>query len=77
MSLPLQWAQEAAVMYDYYPTTRGVQAAAEDELKQAQMIAAGKEELADVQQRRHLPEDEKQLHTLLMTEGAVSYTHLV
>lgn len=69
MSLPLQWAQEAAVMYDYYPTTRGVQAAVEDELKQAQMIAAGKEELADVQQRRHLPEDEKQLHTLLMTEG--------
>ena len=30
MSLPLQWAQEAAVMYDYYPTTRGVQAAVED-----------------------------------------------
>ena len=69
MSLPLQWAQEAAVMYDYYPTGRGVQAAVEEELKQAQMIAAGKEELADVQQRSRLPEDEKQLHTLLMTEG--------
>ena len=23
MSLPLQWQQEAAVMYDYYPTPRG------------------------------------------------------
>lgn len=69
MSLPLQWQQEAAVMYDYYPTPRGVHAAVEEELKQIQMIAAGKEELERVQERSRLPEDEKQLHTLLMTEG--------
>lgn len=69
MSLPLQWQQEAAVMYDYYPTPRGVHASVEEELKQIQMIAAGKEELERVQERSRLPEDEKQLHTLLMTEG--------
>ena len=69
MSLPLQWQQEAAVMYDYYPTPRGVHASVEEELKQIQMIAAGKEELERVQERSCLPEDEKQLHTLLMTEG--------
>ena len=69
MSLPLQWQQEAAVMYDYYPTPRGVHAAVEEELKQIQMIAAGKEELQRVQERSRLPEDEKQLHALLMAEG--------
>ena len=27
MSLPLQWSQEAAVMYDYAPTPRGIHGA--------------------------------------------------
>ena len=35
MSLPLQWAQEAAVMYDYAPTPRGIHNAVEDMLKEA------------------------------------------
>ena len=35
MSLPLQWAQEAAVMYDYAPTPRGIHTAVEEMLKEA------------------------------------------
>lgn len=70
MSLPLQWAQEAAVMYDYYPTPRGIHTAVEEALKrEKELVRPGEEELAQVQQRRKLPEDEKQLHSLLMTEG--------
>lgn len=70
MSLPLQWAQEAAVMYDYAPTPREIHAAVEEALKlEKEQIRAGAEELAQVQVRRKLPEDEKQLHSLLMTEG--------
>lgn len=70
MSLPLQWAQEAAVMYDYSPTPRGIHAAVEEALKQEkELVRPGEEELAQVQQRNKLPEDEKQLHALLMTEG--------
>lgn len=70
MSLPLQWAQEAAVMYDYTPTPRGIHTAVEEALKQEkELIRPGEEELTQVQQRRRLPEDERQLHSLLMTEG--------
>ncbi|MCM1543238.1 MAG: DEAD/DEAH box helicase [Blautia sp.] len=70
MSLPLQWAQEAAVMYDYAPTPRGIHAAVEEALKgEKELVRPGEAELAHVQERRKLPEDEKQLHSLLMTEG--------
>lgn len=70
MSLPLQWAQEAAVMYDYAPTPRGIHAAVEEALKQEkELVRPGEAELAHVQERSKLPEDEKQLHSLLMTEG--------
>lgn len=70
MSLPLQWSQEAAVMYDYAPTPRGIHGAVEEALKkEKQLIQAGERELAQVQERNRLPKDEKQLHTLLMTEG--------
>lgn len=74
MSLPLQWAQEAAVMYDYAPTPRGIHAAVEDGLKaEAQLLQPGDRELVQVQEnilsREKLPEDERQLHALLMTEG--------
>ncbi|MDE5892070.1 MAG: DEAD/DEAH box helicase [Acetatifactor sp.] len=76
MSLPLQWSQEAAVMYDYAPTPRGIHAAVEEALQQEKMLRKekellrpGQEELAQVQERGKLPQDEKQLHTLLMTEG--------
>lgn len=74
MSLPLQWAQEANVMYDYAPTPRGIHEAVREELQEAlkrqtNLIVPGGEELAAVQANEKLPQDEKQLHTLLMTEG--------
>lgn len=78
MSLPLQWAQEAAVMYDYAPTPRGIHAAVEDALREASrsetaLLQPGSQELLEVQEnillREKLPKDEQQLHALLMTEG--------
>lgn len=70
MSLPLQWAQEAAVMYDYAPTPRGIHTAVEEALAQEkELVRPGEAELAQVQERKKLPEDERQLHSLLMTEG--------
>ncbi len=70
MSLPLQWSQEAAVMYDYAPTPRGIHGAVEEALeKEKHLIQPGDSELLEVQERSRLPQDEKQLHTLLMTEG--------
>lgn len=70
MSLPLQWSQEAAVMYDYAPTPRGIYGAVEEALKQeAHLLKPGAAELSQVQERERLPKDEKQLHSLLMTEG--------
>ena len=78
MSLPLQWAQEAAVMYDYAPTPRKIHTAVEEALKeslqlQEKLLQPGSQELLQVQEnilyREKLPKDERQLHTLLMTEG--------
>lgn len=77
MSLPLQWAQEAAVMYDYAPTPRGVYGAVEETLKrqkalmekERELLSPGEKELSETMIREKLPENEKQLHSLLMTEG--------
>lgn len=70
MSLPLQWEQEAAVMYDYSPTPRGIHGAVEEELKkQKELLHPGEQELTQVQKREKLPKDAGQLHSLLMTEG--------
>lgn len=70
MSLPLQWAQEAAVMYDYAPTPRKIHAAVEEALQQEkELLRPGERELSQMGVREKLPEDEKQLHSLLMTEG--------
>ncbi|MCI8918845.1 MAG: DEAD/DEAH box helicase [Eubacterium sp.] len=79
MSLPLQWAQEAAVMYDYAPTPRGIHHAVEEALSQEgalqqdeALLQPQDSELLKAQQRDEglrLPENEKQLHSLLMTEG--------
>lgn len=69
MSLPLQWGQEAAVMYDYAPTPRGIHAAVEEALN---LLRPDSRELAQAQGRDSflkLPSDEQQLHSLLMTEG--------
>lgn len=70
MSLPLQWAQEAAVMYDYAPTPGGIHAAVDEALRQEkELLPPGEKELAGIQERKKLPEDERALHSLLMTEG--------
>ncbi len=70
MSLPLQWGQEAAVMYDYAPTPRGIYGAVEEALqKERDLLRPGEKELMEVQARSRLPKDEKQLHSLLMAEG--------
>lgn len=69
MSFLLRQQTEAANMYDYSPTPMGIHKATEEALKEATMIAPEPEHLARVSERRHLPEDEKQLHSLLMIEG--------
>lgn len=70
MSLPLQWSQEAAVMYDYAPTPGGIHGAVEEELKrEKELVRPGNQELKQVQERQKLPKDAGQLHSLLMTEG--------
>lgn len=70
MSLPLQWGQEAAMMYDYAPTPRGIhEAVAEAFRQEKELVRPDSRELLLVQERGRLLQDEKQLHTLLMTEG--------
>jgi ATP-dependent Lhr-like helicase len=69
MSFLLRQQTEAANMYDYSPTPRGIHQAVEEALKEARLIAPAPEHLLRVSERRRLPEDEKQLHTLLMIEG--------
>lgn len=69
MSLLLRQQTEASMMYDYTPTPSGIIKATEESLKQVQMIAPAAEQLALVSERLKLPEDENQLHSLLMMEG--------
>lgn len=73
MSLPFQWGQEAAVMYDYAPTPREIYGAVEEALKQEKnLLRPDDQELMEVQKRERIPENEKQLHSFLMTEGDLS-----
>jgi ATP-dependent Lhr-like helicase len=69
LSLPLRRQTEATMLYDYSPTPMGIHIATEEALKQVQMLAPSPEQLAFVSERRRLPEDDKQLHSLLMMEG--------
>ncbi|SHH66800.1 ATP dependent helicase, Lhr family [Sporobacter termitidis DSM 10068] len=69
LSMPLRHQTEAAMMYDYAPTTAGIQLASRESLDQLQAIPPGSEQLAQAAGRPRLPEDENQLHTLLMIEG--------
>ena len=69
MSFLLRQQTEAANMYDYSPTPMGIHKATEEALKEATLITPEPEHLARVSERRQLPEDEKQLHSLLMIEG--------
>ena len=69
MSLPLQWQVEAAEMYEYAPATPGIRQAVYDELKYLEGIRPAPEALEKQQERTRLPQDEAQLHSILMTEG--------
>mgnify|MGYP000919088728 CR=1 FL=1 len=68
MSFLLRRQTEAAMMYDYSPTPRSLHAAVEEGIK-ASMLAPDPEHLAQSHARTKLPENESQLHTLLMIEG--------
>ena len=76
MSFLLRQQTVAAMMYDYTPTPRGLQAAVEDNLKGAAAdltpIAPDAEQLALSSGRTKQPESENQLHTLLMIEGDIT-----
>ena len=69
MSLPLQWQVEAAEMYEYTPATPGIRQAAYEELKEIEMRKPFAGELEKAGERKKLPQDSMQLHTLLMMEG--------
>ena len=69
MSLPLQWQVEAAEMYEYAPVTPGIRQAVYDELKYLEGIRPAPAALEKQLERTKLPQDEAQLHSLLMTEG--------
>ena len=76
MCLPLRRAAEAELMYAYAPTTDAVLAAASLAAKEALKEAEKKlkptpKQLERLSERTQLPEDERQLHTLLMVEGDV------
>ncbi|MDR1665029.1 MAG: DEAD/DEAH box helicase [Clostridiales bacterium] len=71
MSLPLRREAESAFMYNYFPGTRNIGEAAAQALKDVQKLKPASEQLARASERKKRPEDEKQLHSLLMTEGDV------
>ncbi|MDR2750079.1 MAG: DEAD/DEAH box helicase [Clostridiales bacterium] len=67
MSLPFRRKAESEFMYDYYPVTARVANSAEEEA--SKLLAPDPGLIAKASERARLPEDEKQLHSLLMTEG--------
>lgn len=69
MSLPLQYQVEAANMYDYSPTPSGIHKAVDAALDRAELVRPDLAQLERISQRRRLPDDERQLHSLLMIEG--------
>ena len=69
MSLPLRRQTEADMMYDYAPTPLNIHKATAAALKKVEGITPAPEQLANVYERAKLPEDEQQLHSLLMMEG--------
>ena len=76
MSMPLEWKVEGDQMYNYNPMPASVYKAVEEGLSQAEMIQPETSQLEAVSERRSLPEDAMQLHSLLMTEGDLIYGDL-
>lgn len=69
MSLSLRRQTESDMMYDYAPTPQNIHQATAAALKKVEGITPAPEQLASVSERTSLPEDEQQLHSLLMMEG--------
>lgn len=69
MSLPLRHRTEGSMVYEYSPTPSGIHVAVRESLERTQMIAPAPEQLARVSERARLPENERELHTMLMIEG--------
>lgn len=69
LSLTLRRQTEASMMYDYAPTPLGVHIASKEEVNEIAMMNPSMDQLEQVTKRTNLPEDEKQLHSLLMMEG--------
>ena len=70
MSFILRNKTEASLMYDYTPTPPGIVRVTENRMEDRKdLIVPAKEQLQKAEERRKLPDDEEQLHTLLMIEG--------
>lgn len=70
MSFLLRQKTEESLMYDYTPTPTGIIRATESKLSEVKnLITPDAYQLERVQERRKLPEDAKQLHSMLMIEG--------
>jgi ATP-dependent Lhr-like helicase len=70
MSLGLRRQAEANFLYEYHPSTKNINQSVAEALKEAEKIKPASEFLAaSHKERRKLPEDENQLHSLLMIEG--------
>lgn len=75
MSLPLRRQTEASMMYDYAPTPHSIHRSTEEALQKVELaqdetlISPAEEQLKQQMERKTLPKDEKQLHSLLMIEG--------
>ncbi|HKM35146.1 MAG TPA: DEAD/DEAH box helicase [Lachnospiraceae bacterium] len=70
MSFLLRKKTEESLMYNYAPMPNGVISTTEMKLLEVKgLLNPDTYQLEKVQERKSLPEDEKQLHTLLMIEG--------
>ncbi|MCL2019735.1 MAG: DEAD/DEAH box helicase [Oscillospiraceae bacterium] len=68
MSLPLRRQAEGFLLYEYFPSTKGVNQSTAEALKEAEKIKPLSEYLSN-KERTKLPENENGLHSLLMIEG--------
>jgi len=68
MCLPLRRAAEMMMIYDYTPITDNVLTASGAAAKEA-LLKPNPKQLERISERHQLPENERELHTLLMIEG--------
>ncbi|MDR2532725.1 MAG: DEAD/DEAH box helicase [Oscillospiraceae bacterium] len=68
MSLPLRRQAEANLLYEYFPSTKLINQSVAEALRETEKIKPAAEFLAN-SVRSELPENENQLHSLLMMQG--------